>query len=220
MKRIQFGVSSIVGAALYLLLGIWGWGSWSGFFSDSARTGLVVVYLGLTVAAVFSDSSGLSGGVREDKSNRWVLLPLIGVGLILPWLTAYLDRHNVWVWGGETVRWVGVIVTLAGGVLRMAPVFILGRRFSGLVAIQPNHTLKTDGLYRFIRHPSYLGLVVCTFGWALVFRCLVPGLILTAVIVLPLIARMNSEERLLIDQFGDEYSAYKKRTWRLVPWMY
>lgn len=220
MKRVLFGATAVFSTGIYMLLCIWGYGSWTGYFSDSARSWLVFVAMGLAGSAAFTDSSGLNGGVREDKSNRWVLIPLIVAGFLMPWLCAYLDRHDIWVLGGETERWIGLAVCLAGGALRIAPVFILGRRFSGLVAIQPHHTLKTDGLYRYIRHPSYLGLIICAFGWALVFRCLVPGLVVCAVLLAPLIARMNSEEKLLTDQFGEEYVDYKKRTWRLVPGVY
>jgi len=98
-------------------------------------------------------------------------------------------------------------------------VLTLGERFSGLVAIQPNHELVTDGLYRHIRNPSYLGLLISTLGWALAFRSII-GLLLTALLVVPLVARMQAEEALLGEQFGDAYAAYRARTWRLVPWLY
>ena len=106
-----------------------------------------------------------------------------------------------------------------GGALRLWPVFILGRRFSGLVAIQPGHTLVTDGLYSRIRNPSYLGLLILSLGWALAFRS-GAGVLLAALNIPPLIARMNSEERLLHAQFGQEYEAYRARTWRLLPGVY
>ena len=89
----------------------------------------------------------------------------------------------------------------------MWPVFVLGRRFSGLVAIQPGHTLVTSGIYGVIRHPSYLGLLVNSLGWALAFRSGV-GVLLTALMIPPLLARIRAEERLLRTQFGDEYDAY------------
>jgi hypothetical protein len=54
--------------------------------------------------------------------------------------------------------------------LRIWPVFVLGHRFSGLVAIQPGHTLVTSRVYRLIRRPSYVGLLVNSLGWALAFR--------------------------------------------------
>jgi protein-S-isoprenylcysteine O-methyltransferase Ste14 len=96
---------------------------------------------------------------------------------------------------------------------------VLGRRFSGLVAIQPGHTLVTSGIYGVIRHPSYLGLLVNSLGWGLAFRSGV-GVLLTALMILPLLARIRAEERLLRTQFGDEYGAYCDRTSRLVPGLY
>jgi protein-S-isoprenylcysteine O-methyltransferase Ste14 len=104
-------------------------------------------------------------------------------------------------------------------VLRILPVYVLGRRFSGLVAIQPGHTLETRGLYSVIRNPSYLGMVITSLGWVLVFRSGV-GVLLALSLLIPLVARMHAEERLLREHFGAEYEAYFKRTWRLVPGVY
>ena len=98
--------------------------------------------------------------------------------------------------------------------------FVLGRRFSGLVAIQPGHRLVTDGIYGVIRHPSYLGLLVnaARLGAGVSLgrrrRCS------TALTVVILIGRIRSEEALLQSQFGAEYDAYRARTWRLVPGLY
>jgi protein-S-isoprenylcysteine O-methyltransferase Ste14 len=104
--------------------------------------------------------------------------------------------------------------------LRLWPVVVLGSRFSGLVAIQPNHRLVTGGLYGVIRHPSYLGLLLNALGWALAFRSMV-GVLLTALLLVPLIARIAAEERLLQSQFGDEYDAFRARTRaRLIPGIY
>jgi protein-S-isoprenylcysteine O-methyltransferase Ste14 len=75
-----------------------------------------------------------------------------------------------------------------------------------LVAIQPEHTLVTSGVYGVIRHPSYLGLLVNSLGWALAFRSGV-GVLLTALLIPLLIARIRAEERLLHSQFGGEYAS-------------
>jgi protein-S-isoprenylcysteine O-methyltransferase Ste14 len=101
----------------------------------------------------------------------------------------------------------------------LAAVFTLGRRFTGLVAIQEGHRLQTGGLYRHIRHPSYSGLLLYVAGYVLVFRCWL-GLLLVAAILAVLRARMNAEEALLASEFGEEYVSYRRRTWRLVPWVY
>jgi hypothetical protein len=73
------------------------------------------------------------------------------------------NRAEIWRWDGATVRWVGVVLGVAGTVLRIWPVFVLGRRFSGFVAIQPGHELVTTGIYHLIRRPSYLGLLIQMF---------------------------------------------------------
>jgi protein-S-isoprenylcysteine O-methyltransferase Ste14 len=117
------------------------------------------------------------------------------------------------------MRWLGVVLFAAGGALRLWPVFVLGPRFSGLVAIQPGHTLVTSGVYGVIRHPSYLGLLVNALGWGLIFRAGV-GVLLTALMLPPLLARIRAEERRLRTQFGDEYGAYCARTARLIPGLY
>ena len=103
--------------------------------------------------------------------------------------------------------------------MRIWPVFVLGERFSGLVAIQPGHTLVTGGIYGVIRHPSYLGLLMNSLGWSLAFRSGV-GLILTALLIPPLLARISAEENLLYSQFGDGYNTYRFHTWRLIPGIY
>lgn len=217
-SRPQVGSIGIVTTLVYLWLAVLGAGGFAAFFSHPARTILAVASLVMASAAFFSDVN-LSSGEREDRSNRWIFLPLLVIGLLSAFLPAYAERQGWWVLDGETVRWLGVFFYLAGGALRIWPIFVLGRRFSGLVAIQPGHELVTDGVYRVIRHPSYLGMIILMLGWALAFRSGL-GVILAALIVPPLLARIRSEETLLRLQFGDEYDAYRRRTSRLIPGIY
>lgn len=208
----------LVSTAIYLGLAILGWGGFAAFFSHPALIALAVVVSSMAAVALFAGGD-LSPGEREDRGNRWVLVAFGLLGLLLSYLPAYADRKEFSILDGDTIRWVGVMLFVAGGVLRLWPVWVLGRRFSGLVAIQPGHTLVTGGVYGVIRHPSYLGMLANSLGWALAFRSGV-GVLLTVIILVPLIARIRAEERLLRTQFGDEYDAYRARTWRLVPWLY
>jgi len=217
-SRLQVGSIGIVTTLVYLWLAVLGAGGFAAFFSHPARTMLAVATLVMASAAIFSDVN-LSSGEREDRSNRWIFVPLLVIGLLSAFLPAYAERQGWWILDGETVRWLGVFFYLAGGALRIWPIFVLGRRFSGLVAIQPGHELVTDGVYRVIRHPSYLGMIILMLGWALAFRSGL-GVILAALIVPPLLARIRSEETLLRLQFGDEYDAYRRRTSRLIPGIY
>jgi protein-S-isoprenylcysteine O-methyltransferase Ste14 len=206
------------GTAAYLGLAILGWGGWLAFFAHPARVVLAVVLAVLAGVSLVADGN-LSPGLREDRGNRWVIVALALLGLLAAYLPAYTDRQGFWTLDGEPMRWLGVVLFAAGGALRLWPVFVLGPRFSGLVAIQPGHTLVTSGVYGVIRHPSYLGLLVNALGWGLAFRAGV-GVLLTALMIPPLLARIRAEERLLHTQFGDAYGAYCARTSRLLPGLY
>jgi len=184
-------------------------------FSLIRPAALAVALVALTGAALFSQGN-LSAGECEDRGNRWVIGAIGLIGLASAYLPAYSDRTELWTLDGDAVRWIGVTLFAAGGLLRLWPVLVLGRRFSGLVAIQPGHTLVTGGVYGVIRHPSYLGMLIGTLGWALAFRSLI-GVLLAALLIAPLIARIEAEERLLRSHFGAEYDDYRARTWRLIP---
>ena len=209
---------AIVGTLAYLGLTVWGMGGFAAFFAHGSLVVVALATVVMTVLSLFTEVN-LSSGEREDRANRWVL-PAFGViGLLSGFLPAYTDRIDFWTFGGEGLRWMGALLFCLGGALRLWPVFVLGKRFSGLVAIQPGHTLVTDGIYRCLRNPSYLGMLVIAVGWALAFRS-GGGLLLAALTVIPLIARIHSEEALLRAQFGGEYEAYCATTWRLIPGLY
>jgi protein-S-isoprenylcysteine O-methyltransferase Ste14 len=206
----------VVGStAAYFALAILGWGGMAAFFSHPALVALAVATAVLVITAYIAGGN-VSPGVREDRGNRWVVGAFSVIGLLLGFLPAYTDRIDFWTIDGDTIRWIGIAVYLVGGALRLWPVFVLGHRFSGLVAIQPGHTLVTGGIYGVIRHPSYLGLLTNSLGWALAFRSGV-GVLLVVILVPLLLARIRAEEVLLREQFGDEYEAYRQRTWRLIP---
>jgi protein-S-isoprenylcysteine O-methyltransferase Ste14 len=156
----------VIGGSLPLLaLTILGWGDWRTFFSNPARAGVIILALAGAIAYAFSGSSGLGIGRREDPSSRWIFIPLIIIAIVFAWLSPYLDRLNCWTIDGDTVRYLGLIITAIGGFVRVATVFELGHRFSMFVAVQPDHRLKTDGFYRFVRHPGYLGALLVMTGW-------------------------------------------------------
>jgi protein-S-isoprenylcysteine O-methyltransferase Ste14 len=200
--------------AAFFGLAVLGWGGPAAFFSHPTLIALAVATFVIAGAALLAGGN-ISPGVREDRGNRWVIAALALIGVLAAFLPALTDRKEFWTLDGDAIRWLGVVLFAAGGALRLWPVVVLGNRFSG----QPEHTLVTSGVYGVIRHPSYLGLLVNTLGWVLAFRSGV-GLVITALIIAPLLARIRAEERLLRAQFGAEYDAYRARTSRLIPGLY
>lgn len=218
MSSVKVLITGIVSIVIQFGLAIAGWGGWHAFFAHPALRALAWVTVGLSALAVPSGGS-LSTGEKEDRSNRWVLAAFGVIALLMAYFSAYTDRVGFWTLDSDAMRWTGVVLCAAGGVLRIAPVYVLRNRFSGLVAIQAGHLLETRGIYRTIRNPSYLGLLISSLGWVLAFRSVV-GVILTAALLVPLVARIRAEERLLREHFGAEYDTYCAGTWRLLPGIY
>jgi protein-S-isoprenylcysteine O-methyltransferase Ste14 len=218
MVTAKLAIGTLVGVGLQAGLAILGRGGGGAFLAEPALTALMIV-TAVSAAVALLTGGNLSSGTSENRSNRWVIPAFAAIGLALGYLPALTDRFDIWTIDGDSVRWLGVVLFAVGCALRLWPVFVLGHRFSGLVAIQQNHQLVTAGLYSIIRHPSYLGLLIGEAGWSLAFRSIV-GLLLTALTVPVLIARMNAEEALLAQHFGAEYEAHKRRTRRLLPAVY
>ena len=181
-----------------------------------AATALTTVAL---AGATAGSGMSLGPGKREGaEGGRIFLAAILGTPLIA-WVPPHMDRYNTWVIDGDAARWLGLALFVVGGLLRVWPIVVLGWRFSPFVAIQEGHELVTGGVYRVIRHPSYLGAVLGLAGWALVFRSIV-GLALVVPTVWLVIVRIQAEEALLASEFGERYAAYRRRTWRLVPFVY
>ena len=218
MISLKIIVTGVVSIAIQFALAIAAWGGWSAFFAHPALRALAWVTVGLMLLAIPS-GGGMNAGEKEDRANRWVLGAFGVIAVLMTYFSAYTDRIGFWILDGDALRWVGVAVCAAGGVLRILPVYVLRNRFSGLVAIQAGHKLETRGIYGVIRNPSYLGMLTTSLGWVLAFRSGV-GVLLAASLLIPLVARIRAEERLLREHFGAEYDAYVARTWRLVPGIY
>ena len=178
---LRMAVFTFVATLAYLGLAALGEGGLGPYLARPPLVALAVVTLALSVSALFTRGN-LSAGEREDRGNRWVLAPSPLIGLLLGYRPALVRPASTCSPSAARGRAGPACCSMrVGGALRIAPVFALGERFSGLVALQPGHELVTDGLYRRIRNPSYLGLLVGTLGWSLAFRSLV-GVLLTALL--------------------------------------
>lgn len=217
-RRGLLVTTTLVLVVVMLALSALGWGGWTPLVAHPARAAFVGMVVVMTIVGLASPVN-LSSGEREDVANRRIFIPTAIGTLVLTWLMPFMDRRDVWTLDGDAARYAGVALLAVGGVLRIWPMFVLGRRFSGLVAIQPGHELVTTGPYRYVRHPSYLGMMLGFAGWALVFRSGV-GLLAAVLGLVLLEQRIAAEEALLSSQFGSPYEEYRRRTWRLVPGLY
>jgi len=119
-------------------------------------------------------------------------------------------------WPG-TIQCVSAGLFVAGTVLRWLAIRHLGRFFTTNVAIAKDHRLVDSGPYRLVRHPSYTGSLVAAFGFALSFSNGASLLIIFAPYAAVILWRIRIEEQALTGALGRDYTAYMRRTKRLIP---
>lgn len=114
------------------------------------------------------------------------------------------------------LRWIGVVVGLVTIALFLWIHRTLGENWSTSVETKEQHTLVTNGPYRWVRHPMYTTMFVWTLAFFLVSANWFVGITWLALSILAA-SRAGEEEAALIEKFGAEYRAYMQRTARFLP---
>jgi protein-S-isoprenylcysteine O-methyltransferase Ste14 len=158
--------------------------------------------------------AGFKRGARETIALASMLtggatLPFIY--LVSPWLSFANYTVNVW------IGLVGIALVFPASWLFWRSHKDLGRQFSPTLEIQDSHQLIRSGVYKKIRHPMYTALLLYAFcqlfligNWVVAPAYLIGFLCFYFL-------RIENEERLMLENFGADYSSYVKRTNRLVP---
>ncbi len=96
----------------------------------------------------------------------------------------------------------------------------LGQNWSVSLDLRERHTLVTTGVYAMIRHPMYTGFWLMALAQVLLLPNWIAGPAGLVGFGILFFGRVGREEEMMIAAFGDEYRAYMRRTWRIIPWIY
>ena len=113
----------------------------------------------------------------------------------------------------------GLILFVVGVGIRLAGKRALGKYYSYGLRVLPDHKLVTSGIYKYVRHPISLAVLVYGPGIPLIFSSLY-GFLITLALVPLVLYRITIEERMLVQKFGDEYRDYMKKTKKIIPFLY
>jgi len=123
-------------------------------------------------------------------------------------------------WDNIIISYAGFILFLTGSLLIPVARAQLGRFGTAELRTEEDHQLFTQGIYKYIRNPMYSGGLIATIGFCLVFRCIITLIIMFIYAFLVYRMRINEEERILLEKFGKEFEEYKKKTKKLIPFIY
>jgi protein-S-isoprenylcysteine O-methyltransferase Ste14 len=177
------------------------------------------VYFASEVLLTITRRSRSQTGTKQDRSTLrvlWIVIMLsvaAGVFVAGNWRGGALAH-------GRAFEVAGVVLFAAGLVFRWWAIVTLGRFFTVDVTIEKDHELVERGPFRWVRHPSYTGVLLAFVGWALTLRNWLSFLVVLVPIFVAFVRRMNVEERALGTALGENYGDYMRRTKRLVPFLY
>jgi len=156
---------------------------------------------------------------NQDRFSRFVLIGGTLMGFNFIRLAAlYLPTFAITAWR-DGVFYLGTLLIPLGVILRYIAIDQLGKFFVPEVVIQPGQRVINTGVYHYLRHPSYTGLMLALTGVGLAFTNWLSLLIIVATGYSLLTYRMNVEEAALLNAFGDEYRRYMARTKRIIPFL-
>jgi protein-S-isoprenylcysteine O-methyltransferase Ste14 len=159
-----------------------------------------------------------SGNVR-DRGSLLILWPVIIVSITAgSWIG---EAHAPTMFGGARwVRTTSLGILIVGLIIRWVAIVTLGKSFSANVAIHATQTVHKTGLFRFVRHPSYSGLMLIFVAVGLHTRNWLGFAITLVPATAALLYRIHVEEAALRQAFGQEYIDYSRATKRLIPGIY
>ena len=147
-----------------------------------------------------------------------VLISAGGVGLAAPLFylfSPWLDFANYDLPGW--LGWIGTAVFAAALLLLWRSHADLGRNWSATLRIRQQHSLVTDGIYRYIRHPMYAAHLLWAIAQGLLLENWLAGWVFLVTFIPLYLVRAPKEEQMMLDNFGEEYRNYISRTGGIIP---
>jgi protein-S-isoprenylcysteine O-methyltransferase len=192
--------------------------------SLSAKLGLA--FLASEVLLTITRRSRTNTGEKQDKSTLgmlWVVITASVAAGVFVAQSRSLRAGWVGLFDFPQSDWIPVLAVLffaAGLALRWWAIVTLGRFFTVDVVIEKDHEVVQTGPFRWVRHPSYSGVLLAFLGWAMTLWNWVAMAVVLVPIFVAFLRRMSVEEDALQRALGERYKQYMKRTNRLVPGVY
>ncbi len=180
---------------------------------------LVGFVTGSIIRKVYTFRCRQGKAVRKHKDIVDItLISVAGIGMVLPFVfifTPLLDfadyRLPAW------LRWIGTAVFAMALLLLWRSHADLGRNFSAILQIKQEHSLVTDGIYRHIRHPMYAAHLLWAIAQGLLLENWLAGWSFLVVFVPLYLIRVPKEEKMMLEQFDEQYRRYIGRTGGIIP---
>jgi protein-S-isoprenylcysteine O-methyltransferase Ste14 len=219
--KIKLSIISLALLIFSIIFASWGFDNIAGLLAHPARAILIfLLLLQFLIFLVLPWAWMLSRLPKQPIDDDNMLIPFMGAMGVLLFLmiSPFSDRHE-WVplWGGDISRYIGAFLLMVGIFLTVWAYIHIYKTLKMQSKNDLECRLITDGPYKFIRHPRDLGGILIFIAIPLVFLSSI-GLTLAVISSAGLFERIAREERILEEQFKDEWKKYTETTKCLIPW--
>ncbi len=177
---------------------------------------LFLVWLIPELTSIITQRS-TKAAIRSDRGSIYLLALLAFVGISAALIAPFVRSMPVSAQAQTLCEWSGLVMMASGIALRRYAIRVLGKNFTVDVAVRADQHVVTAGPYRWVRHPSYSGLLLIFLGIGLIISNWLGLLILMAAMSIGLAYRIKVEEQALRQTLGSAYEAYALRTKRIIP---
>jgi protein-S-isoprenylcysteine O-methyltransferase Ste14 len=186
-------------------------------FAVDIIIGCWIVFVAIWLVAALWTKRTLYRETRGQRLRYWVLLVIAYLLLVhgqhLPYpLNLRIVPHAV------PIACAGALLCMVGLGLALWARATLGRNWSGVVTLKEGHELVERGPYRIVRHPIYTGILTMFFATALVLAHFA-GFAGTLLMFASFWIKLGCEEKLMLHQFPERYTAYQRRVKRIIPFL-
>jgi protein-S-isoprenylcysteine O-methyltransferase Ste14 len=152
----------------------------------------------------------------DNRSTVFIVISfftVLVISLVLNWL-------QIGVFNNELIGIIGLVIMVLGLIIRITSMLTLSKYYTRTLVMVDEQTIVKNGIYKYIRHPGYLGtiLIWCSAGVAM--ENSIVTIITSILILVAYYYRISNEEKMLVNTFGEKYKEYKQHTWRLLPFIW
>lgn len=155
---------------------------------------------------------------KSDKGSLLLIWVLIIIGNVSAVFMTFYTSAPIGPY--PTVGYGGLGLIILGVLLRIDVIRSLGKFFTVQVTIKSDHQLKTDGYYKYVRHPSYTASLISFIGFGVSLNHWCSVLLAGGMAFIAFAIRIRIEEKVLLSHFGEAYTAYRKKTKAIIPFIY
>jgi len=152
----------------------------------------------------------------HDQYSSYLTALFIYIVVLLPFFPFSKEGQII----NTYLRIFGLLISFVGLLIHLHSLKILGKYYTGMLKVSTEQNIVKNGLYKWIRHPGYLGMMLLSIGFSIAIGHVFIVLLTSSLYILIYGYRIYVEEKMLTEHFGVEYIKYMKQTKRLIPFLF